>query len=404
MNTTNFTNNGWKKRIMKQNNIPINKPILGREEIKAVVNVMKTGKLTSAALHGGSNVQQLEKDFCKFTGAKYAVAVNNGTSALQASLMVLGIGDGDEVVVPSFTFVATVNAIKAVGAKPVFVDITPITCTMSPADLQTKITNKTKAIIPVHLYGHSANMKVIMNIAKYFNLPVVEDACQSLGTVYREKHTGTIGTLGCYSLYPGKVITSGEGGVIVTNKKSLYDKLLMIRNHGMVHGYDSKILGLNLRMTEISAAIGIVQLKKLPLFIKKRRENAKTFDKLLNKHVHNKNKIVHATELEWECRNYSLYTLVTTKDLRDVFVHELMEDGYGATVYYPTPVHLLPLYRDSNVKLPFTEMASKTVFSIPINPLVKKKDLVAMVKIIKNIEMFQASPKAIKSWKRAVKL
>lgn len=362
--------------------IPINTPIMGNEEIKAVVSVIEHNQLTSAASKGGVKVQAFEKAICDFTGAKYAIAVNSGTAALQASLIAIGIEPGDEVVLPSFTFVATANAVKAVGAKPVFVDIEPYDYTMSPFDLQKKITNKTKAIIPVHLYGHSCGMDTIMDIAKYFNLPVIEDAAQSLGTIYKGKHTGTIGTLGCYSFYPGKIITTGEGGVIVTNKKTLRDKLLMIRNHGMVKGYDSKILGLNLRMTEMSAAIGVVQMKRLPVFIKRRRENALYLSQLLAKvAIDNEYEIIHPVEHKHEARNQALFTITTQEKKRDKIVKALNNEGIGAAVYYPTPVHQLPLYKTEE-ELKVTESASKVVFSVPIHPNVRKRDLTKIAKII----------------------
>ena len=325
---------------------PINKPILDQTEMNAVMEVLKSGILTSASYDGGKKVQEFEKAICDFTGAKYAVAVNSGTAALQASLMALGIGKGDEVLVPSFTFVATANAVKSVGAIPVFVDIEEYDYSMSPEDLQTKVTKKTKAIIPVHLYGHTAAMEIIMDIAKYFDLPVIEDACQSLGTIYNKKHTGTIGDMGCYSFYPGKIITTGEGGMIVTNKINLWNKLKMIRNHGMVKGYDSKVFGLNLRMPEISAAIGVEQMKKINLFIIRRRENALYLSQELHKLVESGYDIFYPIEYKHEARNEILFTVAVQKDIRDKIVSELNKSGYGATVYYPTPVHKLALYNN----------------------------------------------------------
>ena len=364
--------------------IPINKPIMGKEEINAVTSVIESEQLTSATLNGGPKVQAFEKAVCKFTGAKYAVAVNSGTAALQASLMALDIGSGDEVVLPSFTFVATANAVKAVGATPIFIDIEPFDYTMSPYDLQKKITNKTKAIIPVHLYGHSASMDTIMDIAKYFNLPVIEDACQSLGTIYKNKHTGTIGKLGCYSFYPGKVITTGEGGMVVTNSPTLHRKLLIIRNHGMVHGYDSKVLGLNFRMTEMSAAIGVVQMKRLPVFIKRRRENALYLSQLLDKFVMEKNyEVIYPIEHKEEARNQAIFTITTNNKNRDRMVKALNTQGIGASIYYPTPVHQLPLYKDETVELKYTDDATKVVFSVPVHPNVTKRDLTKIAKIIK---------------------
>ena len=297
--------------------------------------------------------------------------------------MALGVGHGDEVCIPSFTFVATANAVKAVGATPIFVDIEPINYTISPFDLQKKITEKTKAIIPVHLYGHAVGMNTILNIAKHFDVPIIEDACQSLGTIYNNKHTGTMGKLGCYSFYPGKVITTGEGGMVVTNSVTLYKQLLMIRNHGMIKGYDSKILGLNLRMTEINAAIGVVQMKRLPVFIKRRRENALYLSHLLNELINKSEyEIIYPIESKHEARNNALYTITVQVEKRSGIIKALNDAGYGAAVYYPIPVHKLPLYKDETIVLPFTDDATKVVISVPIHPNITKHDLNKIAKVI----------------------
>ena len=243
--------------------IPINIPILGREETRAVLSVLKNAALTSSSILGGKNVQEFEKLVKEYVKSKFAVTVNSGTAALQASLYALDIQKGDEVLLPSFTFMATANAVVSTGAKPVFVDILKENYTMDPEDLKKKITKKSKVIIPVHLYGNVAYIDEINEIAKKNNIKIIEDAAQSLGSTFKNKHTGTFSDLGCYSLYPAKVMTSGEGGIIVTNNKSLYEKLLMVRNHGMVKGYDTRILGLNLRLPEISAAIGKEQINQL---------------------------------------------------------------------------------------------------------------------------------------------
>ena len=252
--------------------IAINIPLLGKEEISAATSVLKNGALTSSANHGGKYVQAFEKAASSFVKSKYAVAVNSGTAALQAALYALDIKKGDEVLVPSFTFVATANAIISTGAKPVFVDILKENFTIDPEDLSKKISKKTRAIIPVHLYGNVACVERLKEISKKHNIPIIEDAAQSLGSTYKGKHTGTFFDMGCYSMYPAKVMTSGEGGFVVTNNKKLRDNLLMIRNHGMVHGYDTRIFGLNLRLPEINAAIGTIQMKKLRRFLKSRKK------------------------------------------------------------------------------------------------------------------------------------
>ena len=196
--------------------IPINIPAIDKEEIREVNKVLSEKSLTSASFNGGKQVQQFEKLLSKFVKSKFAVAVNSGTAALQASLYAIDIKPGDEVLVPSFTFVATANSVKSVGAKPVFVDILKSNYTIDPSDLKKKITRRTKAIIPVHLYGHMAYMDEILEIAKKKHIKIIEDASQSLGSKLRGKHSGTFSHLGCFSMYAGKVITSGEGGAVIT--------------------------------------------------------------------------------------------------------------------------------------------------------------------------------------------
>ena len=347
--------------------IPINVPIIGKEELSAVLSVIETGGLTSAAKDGGKNVQEFEGLIRKFVKSKYAIAVNSGTAALQAALYALDVGHGDEVIVPSFTFVASANAIASTGAKPVFADILRENYTIDPESIQKKITKKTKAIMPVHLYGNVVSIDWIRDIARKHNIRIVEDAAQSLGSTFKGKHTGTFCDLGCYSFYPGKVMTSGEGGIVVTNNKKLHDKLLMIRNHGMVHGYDSKVFGLNLRMPEISAAIGKIQIKKLSKFLKLRRKNANLLSMLLSDLD-----LQIPSERKGEKLNWSLYTIATKN--RDKILKNLHSRGIGAAVYYPIPVHKIPIYK-TTAKLPNTEWASKQVLSLPIHPKVTTKNI-----------------------------
>jgi dTDP-4-amino-4,6-dideoxygalactose transaminase len=347
--------------------IPINIPILGKEELNEVVSILRGGALTSAANSGGKYVQEFEKAASSFVKSKFSVAVNSGTAALQAALYALDVKWGDEVLLPSFTFVATANAVISVGAKPVFVDILQENYTMDPIDLEKKITKKSKVIIPVHLYGNVAYMNQISEIANKNDLKIIEDAAQSLGSTYGGKHTGTFAELGCYSLYPAKVMTAGEGGLIVTNSKKLFDKLRMIRNHGMLHGYDTRILGLNLRLPEISAAIAKIQIKKLPNFLTKRRKNAQILSELISDLD-----IKIPKERKNEKVNWYLYTIEIKK--RDEVLAKLNLKGIGATTYYPTPIHKTPFY-NKKLKLPHTDWASSHVLSLPVHPLVSAKNL-----------------------------
>jgi len=342
-------------------------PIIENEEINEVRAVLSEKSLTSAANAGGMRVQEFEKLLSSYVGSRYAVAVNSGTAALQAALYALDIKNGDEVLLPSFTFVATANAVISVGAKPIFVDILPENYTMDPEDLRKKITKKAKAIMPVHLYGNFAYMQEISEIANKYNLEVIEDAAQSLGTTYKNKHSGTFSRVGCFSLYAAKVITSGEGGAVITDEKQLFEKLRKIRNHGMVHGYDTRILGLNFRLPEINAAIAKIQMKKLPKFLKKREKNAKILSELLYDLD-----IILPSERQGVKVNWYLYTMSTKN--RDKLLKQLNSKGIGAAIYYSTPVHRTPFF-NKKTNLPITDWAASTVLSVPVHPLVTENNL-----------------------------
>ena len=357
--------------------IPINTPIVGKEEISVVTSIIKKGEFTSSVNHGGKYVQDFEKSVSSFVNAKYTVAVNSGTAALQAALYALNIKQGDEVLIPSFTFVATANSVLSTGAKPVFVDILKENYTMDPDDLQKKITKNTKAIVPVHLYGNVAYLDRISEIAKKFNIPIIEDSAQSLGSTFKKKHTGTFFEMGCFSMYPAKVMTAGEGGFVVTNNKKFRDKLLMIRNHGMVRGSDTRILGLNLRLPEINAAIATVQMKKLPKFLKTREKNAKLLSKLLSK-----SNLDLPVERKNENVNWYLYTISTSK--RNTLLKKLNTKGIGAASYYPIPVHKTPFYK-SKTKLPITDWAASSVLSLPIHPKVTTKNIEFIAKTVSEV-------------------
>ena len=240
-----------------------------------------------------------------------------------------------------------------------------------------RITKKTRAIIPVHLYGNIANIERLSEISKKYNIPIIEDSAQSLGSTYKRKHAGTFFEMGCWSMYPAKVMTAGEGGFIATNNKKLRDKLLMIRNHGMVHGYDTKMFGLNLRLPEINAAIATVQIKKLPNFLKIRKQNAELLSKLLSDV-----KIKLPPQRKNENVNWYLYTIALKN--RDKLLKKLNEKGIGAASYYPTPVHKTPFYK-VKTKLPITDWAASNVLSLPVHPKVTSKNIEFIAKTIHDI-------------------
>jgi perosamine synthetase len=350
--------------------IPINLPKIGEEEVEAVVKVMRSGALTSA-LGAGPMVTQFEKNFAKFAGVKHAIAVNTGTAALHSAIVATGVQQGDEVILPSFTFVATAEAVVMAGGKPVFTDIDPETYNISSAEIKKNITKKTKAILPVDLYGFSADIKSIREIATKHGLAVVEDAAQAHGATYNGKPAGVFADAACWSLYASKNMTTGEGGVITTGNDAMAETLRLIRTHGEKAKYASLMLGYNYRMSEIQAAIGLVQLEKLPAFVAKRRENAKRLTRLLAKT--DRLQLPEETK-DWR-HSWYLYTVRLRNaeaNERNKIVEELRQKDIGAEVYYTNPVHLMPYYRErfGVRKLPETEKAANQVFSLPIHPSV----------------------------------
>ena len=373
--------------------VPINKPWLDAEEKTEIMHVLEDNVLTSAAKDGGNRVQDFENELRNFLKVKHVVAVNSGTSALYAALLAADIKKGDEILVPSFTFVATANSILAVGARPKFVDINLDDYTVDIFDLKSKITHKTKAIIPVHLYGHPSAIDEINELADKYSLTVIEDACQSVGSRFKGKQTGTIGLMGCFSMYASKVLTCGEGGAIATNIDNLAEKLKMIRNHGMFDGYDTRMFGLNLRLPELSAAIAKVQTKKLHRMLESRRRNSKLMTEVLldrGKEL----KIKFPQENQDKQFNWYLYTVAFEDNtIRDKVKQKMLKHGIGATVYYDPPVHQTPYYREVTVStkqhdkqsLPKTEWSARHVLSLPVHPLVEEQDIKYMADIFKEI-------------------
>lgn len=362
---------------MYSNKIPINQPIIGQEELDSVAEVLKGATLTNPSLDGGDQVQKFEDSLANYLGCKHVVAVNSGTSALYASLLAMGVGSGDEVLVPSFTFVATVNAVLMTGATPVFVDISKNSYNIDPSNLEIQITKKTKAIIPVHLYGHPADMKIINEIAEKHNVRVIEDAAQSLGSKYHGMQSGNLSDLGCFSFYPSKVITCGEGGAIAMNDDGLWDKIRRIRTHGIYDGNDIPVLGSNLRMPEIEAAIARVQLGRLNGFLETRKKNSMELTRLLS----TQNELTLPNVSEGTSSNWYLYTVSLQKGRDDALTH-LNQNGIGAAVYYRTPVHKMSLLQRlgyGNVTLPNSERMSHMVVSLPVHPAVNDDQIAWIV-------------------------
>ena len=353
--------------------IPAAKPIVGDEERKAVDAVLASGMLAQ-----GAEVASFEEEFGQqLTPGAEVVAVNSGTSALHVGLLASGIGAGDEVIVPSFTFAATGNSVALTGATPVFADIEPDYFCLDPESIRASITDKTKGIMPVHLYGHVANMDEIRKIADEYDLMIFEDAAQAHGASLHGEYVGTFGTFAAFSLYPTKNMTSGEGGMITTPDAEVARKSRLLRNQGMEVQYQNELVGLNNRMTNIHAAIGRVQLTKLDGWTKARQDNAAFLSENLEG-------VVTPPVADGAVHVYHQYTIRVTED-RDGFADALRNEyKVGCGVYYPIPNHRLPSLAPyaPGLELPETEKAAKEVISLPVHPSLTQEDLDRIVEAV----------------------
>lgn len=353
--------------------IPIAKPLLGKEEIDAVTKVLSSGMIAQ-----GPKVEEFELAFSGYTGSDHAVAVNSGTAALHIAVLAHDIGKEDEVITSPFTFIATANSILYTGAKPVFADIEPDTYNIDPEKIKEKITSKTKAIMPVHLYGHPADMKAIMEIAEDHKLVVIEDACQAHGAECLGKKVGSFGT-GAFSFYPTKNMTTSEGGMITTNDKEIAEKAKMIRAHGSKVRYLHEMLGFNLRMTDIAAAIGLVQLEKLGGFTAARQKNAS----MLSAGLKGISGITPALTKPGCTHVFHQYTIRAQR--RDELADFLKEKEIGTGIHYPIPIHKQPYYMELGYKdsLPISEKAAKEVLSLPVHPALSRDDVQKVAREVK---------------------
>ncbi|WP_440952431.1 DegT/DnrJ/EryC1/StrS family aminotransferase [Methanococcoides sp. FTZ1] len=352
--------------------IPIAKPDIGNEEIDAVSEVLASGIIAE-----GERVGEFESAFADYIGAEHAIAVNSGTAALHTALLAHGIGKGDEVITTSFSFIATANSIAYTGAKPVFVDIEAETFNIDVDLIENSITRDTKALMPVHLYGHPAEMKAINEIADDHDLVIIEDACQAHGATYNGQKVGSFGT-GAFSFYPTKNMTTSEGGIITTNDSEIARKARMIRAHGSQERYLHEMIGYNFRMTDIAAAIGLVQLKKLEGYNNARKRNASKLSERL-KDIPG----VTVPVIRKGCDHVFHQYTIRVKN-RDEVVACLKQSGIGTGVYYPIPIHMQPTYIEAryNCDLPVCEKAAKEVISLPVHPGVSEQDI---EQIIENV-------------------
>lgn len=347
------------------------------ESIKVEINAKINEVLNSTQFILGDNVKAFEEEFAQYCNAKYAVGVASGTDALTLSIEALGIGKGDEVITVPNTFIATVDAISRNNAKPVFVDIDPETYNIDVTKIEEKITDKTKAIIPVHLYGQPAEMDQILKIAKEYGLKIIEDACQAHGTEYRGKKVGALGNIGCFSFYPGKNLGAyGDGGIVVTNSFEIAEKIRMLRNYGQKVKYYHDFVGYNSRLDEMQAAILRVKLNKLNEWNDARRRNAQLYNELLE-HV------VIPTEADFVKHVYHVYIVRTKK--RDKLAAYLQSEGISTGIHYPQPIHFQKAYETLGYikgSFPITEKYATEILSLPMFPELQQDEIEYITKKI----------------------
>jgi dTDP-4-amino-4,6-dideoxygalactose transaminase len=353
------------------------------QEIKNEIRSSLEGLFLRSNFILGEEVSLFEKEFAEYCGTKYAVGVNSGTDALFLALLSLGIKKGDEVILPAFTFIATALAVSFTGARPVFVDINKYSYNIDVDKISSVINKKTKAIIPVHLYGQPADMQPILKIAKRYNLKVIEDAAQAHGAKYKEKKCGSMGDIGCFSFYPAKNLGCfGDGGMAVTNNQKIYRKILMLRDYGRKKKYDHIIKGYNSRLDTIQAIVLRAKLKRLDKWNQLRQSNAAYYNKLLK----DGEKIVIPVVLEDRTHIYHVYAVRVRN--RDKIFQLLRKKGIGVIIHYPKPLHLQKAYKELKYKngdFPIAEKLAKEVISLPISPHLTKKQIRFVVSQLKQI-------------------
>jgi perosamine synthetase len=364
--------------------IPISKPLIGDAEKRAVMEVLESGILAQ-----GPRTAELENEFQRVCGVSHAVATSSGTTALHTALLAHGIGPGDEVITTPFTFIASVNSILFTGARPVLVDIEEDTFNLNPNLVASAVTAHTKAVMPVHLYGYPCDMNPIMEVARLHRLAVIEDAAQAIGADYEGRPIGSFGA-GCFSLYATKNVMSGEGGMITTDDEAFGERCRMIRNHGSRRRYYHETLGFNFRMTDLHAAIGVVQIGRLGEFTAKRRANAA----YLNEHINNPRVITPKVKPGYG-HVWHQYTIrIPSRDgdntgaARDRASQQLTEMGVGTGIFYPIPAHKQEHLRSlglDKVSLPVAERLALEVISLPVHPQLSEDDLRTIVKAVNQL-------------------
>jgi len=351
------------------------------KEIEQEVLPMVTDAMENASFIGGPQVSGFEEEFANFCDSKFCVGVGSGTDALRFALIAVGVGSGDEIITVPNTFIATTEAISQVGATPVFVDIYSDTGNIDVSLIEGKITEKTKVIIPVHLYGQPADMDPILEVAKRHNLAVIEDACQAHGALYKNKKAGSLGIAGCFSFYPGKNLGAfGEAGAVVTQDDEIADKIRMIRDHGQEKKYFHQIEGYNGRLDAIQAGVLRIKLKRLENWNRSRRENAAYYNELLSEIPG----VTIPVEADFAVSVYHLYVLLI--DDRDRLQQFLGDKGIATGLHYPMPLHLQKAYEHLGFKegaFPVTENVAGRLLSLPMYPQLTRKQIEYVADTIK---------------------
>ena len=383
-----------KKDFFKDSKIkfPAYEPWISGDDKKIINKTLSQSMLTL-----GPQLEKFEADFCKYSKSKYAVAVSNCTAALHLSLMALGIGKDDEVIIPDLTFVADANAVLACNAKPVVADINKENFFLSLSNIKKNITKRTKAIIPVHIYGQVCNIDEILDLAKDHNLKVIEDCAHAVGTFHKSKHVGTLGNTGCFSFYPTKNITTAEGGMVTTNSKEIAEKVRQLRSHGMTKSLKSRYSseypwvfdiiepGYNYRLDELRSALGVTQLKR----IKKINELRKKASLYYHKNLQNIPGIILPDMVNDKSHSYHLYTIRVTKPFRlsrNQLYKKLKDNGIRTTVYW-MPIHEYAAYRKFAKKsnIVNTTKTYDEILALPLFPNISKKHQDAVIKVIKSV-------------------
>jgi len=353
-------------------NIPLSQIYVDEEIKHAIVEVLDSGWYIL-----GEKVKEFEEKFAKYCQVKNAVAVSSGTAALFLSLKASCIGPGDEVIVPSFSFIATASPIIHCGAKPILVDIDPKTYNIDVLEIKKKISKKTKMVIPVHLYGHPADVDSIKEVVEGKNILILEDSCQAHGAEYKKRKTGSLGDIGCFSFYPSKNMTvCGDGGIVTSNNDTFIETIRSLRDHGRKEKYSHDIIGYNMRFNEIQAVIGIIQLKKLPEWIERRRYIANIYEDDI------KINLIKPFEEKWAKHVYYMY--VIRSDKRDKLQTYLKNKGISTGIHYPISIHEQPAITNilGKIKLPLCEKFEKEILSLPMYPQLTEEQMNYLCNVI----------------------